>query len=121
MQYMFKLFILLISLAIFSCGESSNELEVYDKVDPPSLSEEQLESIIKEASQELRRDLKEIKADLKKSNQDIKSSISKLKNNLSNLEYRKIEGEVILDLKTTPLATGFLHSTSSSFPPTLPI
>ena len=97
MQYMFKLFILLISLAIFSCGKSSNELEVYDKVDPPSLSEEQLESIIKEASQELRRDLKEIKADLKKSNQDIKSSISKLKNNLSNLEYRKIEGEVILD------------------------
>ena len=72
MQYILKLFILFISLAIFSCGKSKDDLEVYEKVDPPSLTEDQVKDIIKDELKTLTRNFK---SDLAGNQKDIKKEL----------------------------------------------
>ena len=98
MQYILKLFILFISLAIFSCGKSKDDLEVYEKVDPPSLTEDQVKDIIKDElktltrnfksdlagnQKDIKKEIKRLRSDLKKSDKNYEDNLETLKNDLT--------------------------------------
>ena len=109
MQYILKLFILFISLAIFSCGKSKDDLEVYEKVDPPSLTEDQVKDIIKDElktltrnfksdlagnQKDIKKEIKRLRSDLKKSDKNYEDNLETLKNDLTKLINEKIKIEV---------------------------
>ena len=106
MQYILKLFILFISLVIFSCGKSKDELGVYEKVDPPSLTEDQVKDIIKDElktltrnfkndlagnQKDIKKEIKRLRSELKKSDKNYEDNLETLKNDLTKLINEKIE------------------------------